>query len=90
MGTTAKTAMTSTVVKCTTVGLMKASIAARFFSVKMLAPIKAATNMSPTNVAAAVPIKRSKSCQSSTSSASEEFMPTHTGANRFGAITCQR
>jgi len=76
--------MTSTVVKCTTVGLMKACIAARLFSVKTLAPIEAATNMSPTNVAAAVPIKGSKSCQSSTSSASEEFMLTHTGASNCG------
>src|SRR5262249_9487135 len=76
--------MTSTVVKCTTVGLMKACIAARLFSVKTLAPIEAATNMSPTSVAAAVPIKRSKSCQSSTSSESEEFMLTHTGASSCG------
>ncbi|MFL5108991.1 MAG: vitamin B12-dependent ribonucleotide reductase, partial [Xanthobacteraceae bacterium] len=47
-GTTAKTAITSTVVKCTTVGLMKACIAARLFSVKTLAPIEAAPNMRPT------------------------------------------
>ena len=33
-------------------------------------------NMSPTKVAAAVPIKRSKSCQLSTSSGNEEFMTT--------------
>ena len=73
--------MTSTVVKCTTVGLMKACIAARLFSVKTLAPIEAATNMRPTKVAAAVPIKRSKSCQLSTSSANEESMVTGTGAS---------
>src|SRR5262249_3592056 len=55
----------STALKCTTVGLMNAFIAARSFSVKTLVPIETATNMRPTKVAAAVPIKRSKSCQAS-------------------------
>src|SRR5215211_3046867 len=45
----------------------------------MLAPIEAATNISPTKVAAAVPTSRSKSCQSSMRSASEESMITEAG-----------
>ena len=64
----------STALKCTTVGLMKAFIAARSFSVKTLVPIEAATNMRPTKVAAAVPMSRSKSCQASRSSVSEDCM----------------
>ena len=43
--------------KCTTVGVMKARIAARFRLASWLAPIEAKTNIRPTSVAAAVPPK---------------------------------
>ena len=55
--------MNSTALKCTTVGLMNARMAAAFFSVKRLAPIDPVTNMRPTRVAAAVPTSTWKSCQ---------------------------
>ena len=47
--------MNSTALKCTAVGLRKARMPARLFSVNTCAPTEAVTNMSPTSVAEAVP-----------------------------------